>query len=53
VKAQSLTDNVADNHLGRSLKTAEQKEENTIREVTVPFLNRQIARQGTDHLLLH
>jgi hypothetical protein len=44
VKAAVVTANVADNHLGRTLKTAEQREENIIREVIVPFPKRQIAR---------
>ena len=31
---------VADNHLRRTLKAAEQKEENIIREVILPYLDR-------------
>jgi hypothetical protein len=43
MKAQSLTATGRHKHLRRTLKAAEQKQQNTIREVILPYLDRQIA----------
>ena len=43
MKGQSLTATGRHNHLGRTPKGAEQEEENIIREVIWPYLDRQIA----------
>jgi hypothetical protein len=45
IKARSFNRYVADTiTLHRTLKAAEQEEENIIREVILPYLDRQIAR---------
>jgi hypothetical protein len=43
MKAQSFNRYVADTIRRRTLKAAEQTEENIIREVILPYLDRQIA----------
>jgi hypothetical protein len=43
MKGESLTATGRHTHLRRTLKAAEQKEENIIREVILPYLDRQIA----------
>ena len=50
VKGEDAVVNLGDNHLGKTLKTVEEKEENTMRDLAVPFLNGKITRRSKESL---